>query len=61
MIWFFSANEAMAMQSALENQISDCELYLKEYPLSVAERQQIMNTIKYSKSALQKLAAHSHP
>lgn len=61
----FTVNELSAMVFALEAQIDDCQDYLSSAPLSLSEKRNVMDTIKHSKSALQKLnlilSAHHLP
>ncbi len=51
----FQVNELIAIHSALQTQIEDCEEYLKDSSISIDNKPQIAESLKYSKSALARL------
>ncbi len=53
----FLMNELAAIYTALESQIEDCESFLSDSSVSLSEKRSVMDSLKYSKSALQKLDA----
>ena len=53
----FMMNELAAIYTALESQIEDCESFLSDSSVPLSEKRSVMDSLKYSKSALQKLDA----
>lgn len=51
----FSANELIAISTALQAQIEDCQEYLKDPKLTFADKAQLNQVIQYSKSAAARL------
>lgn len=51
----FSANELIAISTALQAQIEDCQEYLKDPKLTFADKAQFNQVIQYSKSAAARL------
>ena len=50
----FLMNELAAIYTALESQIEDCESFLSDSSVSLPEKRSVMDSLKYSKSALKK-------
>lgn len=53
----FLMNELAAIYTALESQVEDCESFLSDSSISLSEKRAVMDSLKYSKSALKKLDA----
>lgn len=53
----FLMNELSAIYTALESQIEDCEFFLSDSSIPLSEKRAVMDSLKYSKSALKKLDA----
>lgn len=53
----FLMNELAAIYTALESQIEDCESFLSDSSIPLTEKRAVMDSLKYSKSALKKLDA----
>lgn len=53
----FLMNELAAIYTALESQVEDCESFLSDSSIPLSEKRSVMDSLKYSKSALQKLDA----
>lgn len=51
----FEVNELIAIYSALQAQIEDCEDFMKDKSLHKNAKNQIAKTLEYSKSALARL------
>lgn len=51
----FEVNELIAIHSALQSQIEDCEDFMKDKSLHKNAKNQIAKTLAYSKSALVRL------
>ena len=50
----FLMNELAAIYTALESQIEDCESFLSDSSVPLSEKCAVMDSLKYSKSALKK-------
>lgn len=53
----FTSNELIAISTALESQIEDCQEFLKVPNLTIAQKVQINQVIQHSKSAAKRLDA----
>ena len=51
----FTMNELVAISSALESQIEDCQKFLSDLNLSSEEKKQVTKSLEYSKSAASRL------
>lgn len=51
----FPVNELIVIHSALQTQIEDCQEYLMDSSISINTKPQIAESLKYSKSALDRL------
>lgn len=53
----FSINELIAIYTALNSQIDDCNEFLSDPNLSIGEKVQINHALQYSESAINRLNA----
>ena len=53
----FTSNELIAISTALESQIEDCQEFLTAPDLTIAQKVQINQVIQHSKSAAKQLDA----
>lgn len=51
----FSVNELIAISTALQAQIEDCQEYLKSPELTFADKAQLSQVIQHSESAIARL------
>ena len=51
----FSMNELIAIYTALESQIDECQEFLSDINLAIADKVRINHAMQYSKSAIERL------
>ena len=51
----FSMNELIAIYTALESQIDECQEFLSDINLAISDKVRINQAMQYSKSAIERL------